>query len=226
MIMSRARFIVIDGADNSGKATQTSLLVERLREAGRKVGTLDFPQYAVNAFGGLIKESLQGEHGDFMSLDPKIASTLYAADRFESKGVLQELLAQNDVVVLDRYVSANMLHQGAKIADIQKRQAFLEWLDHVEYGIFGMPKPDLTIALFVSPEDTSDILDRMILEGKKTPDMAESDREHQKRVADCLQWLSAMKENWSTVHCSSGINGLRSREEIHEEVYALVEELL
>ncbi len=224
--MSKAAFIVIDGADNSGKATQTALLVERLRVEGKKVGTLDFPQYAVNTFGKLIKECLQGERGDFLSLDPKIASTLYAADRFEAKGILLELLAQNDVLILDRYVSANMLHQGAKIDNIEDRQEFLEWLDHVEYGVFGMPKPDLTISLAVSPEDNEAILKRMIEEGKKTPDKAEEDREHQRRVQECLSWLATMKENWNTVHCSSGINGLRSREDIHEEVYKIVSDLL
>jgi dTMP kinase len=224
--MSKAVFVVIDGGDNSGKATQTALLVERLRAEGRSVGTLDFPQYEVNTFGKLIKESLMGEHGDFLAIDPKIASTLYAADRFESKGVLNELLLQNDVVVLDRYVSANMLHQGAKIDDVLKRQEFLQWLEHVEYGIFGMPQPDLTIALSVSAEDSEAVLKRMIEEGKKQPDQAESDREHQHRVSECLEWLCAMRDNWNTVHCSSIINGLRSREEIHEDVYKLVVELL
>jgi len=223
---TKALFIVIDGADNSGKATQTSLLVERLRAEGKKVGTLDFPQYTVNTFGKLIRECLDGKRGDFLSLDPKIASVLYAADRYEAKGVLLEMLAQNDVVVLDRYISANMLHQGAKIQNVDERREFLKWLDHVEYGIFGMPRPDLTIALAVSPQDTNDILERMIEEGKKEPDTAEIDREHQKRVSECLEWLSSMKENWSTVHCSSGIHGLRAREDIHEEVYMRITQLL
>ena len=222
----KATFIVIDGADNSGKATQTSLLVERLRAEGKKVGMLDFPQYTVNAFGKLIRECLDGKHGNFLAIDPKIASALYAADRYETKGVLMEMLTQNDVVVLDRYVSANMLHQGAKIENVDERREFLVWLDHVEYGIFGMPQPDLTIALAVSPEDTNDILKRMIEEGKKAPDTAEADREHQRRVSECLEWLSSMKENWNTVHCSSGIDGLRSREDIHEEVYHLVTQIL
>lgn len=223
--MSKAVFVVIDGGDNSGKATQTALLVDRLRKEGKKVGTLDFPQYEVNTFGRLIKESLQGKHGDFLAVDPKIASTLYAADRYEAKGVLQELLAQNDVVILDRYVSANMLHQGSKIENVLERQEFLAWLEHVEYGIFGIPKPDLVIALSVSAEDSEAILARMIEDGSKEPDQAESDRAHQHRVSECLEWLCAMRDNWNTVHCSSGINGLRSREEIHQEVYQLVAEL-
>jgi len=223
--MSKAKLIVLDGGDNVGKATQTALLLERLQKEGKKVGTLDFPQYTVNTFGRLIKESLLGEHGDFMSIDPKIASVLYAADRYESKNQLTGLLEEVDVVILDRYVSANMLHQGAKITDIEKRKDFLVWLEKVEYGIFGMPQADLTIALLVSSEHSEEILHRMVEDGSKAPDSAETDRLHQRGVAQCVVWLSSMKENWNTVHCSS-IEGLRSREDIHEEIFKLVSELI
>lgn len=223
--MQKAQLIVLDGTDNSGKATQTKLLIEHLQRENIKVGTLDFPQYETNTFGQLIKECLQGGHGDFLALNPKIASTLYAADRYESKGLLQSLLAQNEVVILDRYVSANMLHQGAKIEDVIQRQQFLSWLDHVEYGVFGMPKPDRTVALDVSLEDNETILTKMVEDGSKTPDIAEKDREHQRRVGQCLTWLASTQESWTVVHCS-GSNGLRSRESIHEEIYGIVQEEL
>lgn len=219
--MSRATLIVIDGADNSGKATQASLLRERLQRDGLKVGTMDFPRYTQNTFGKLIKESLQGLHGDFLQKDPRVASVLYAADRFESKTVLEELLTSCDVVVLDRYVSANMLHQGSKIENEEERKEFLLWLEHVEYTIFGLPQPDQTIMLFVNPEHSEKILNRMLQEGSKTPDLAEKDREHQRRVAMCMKWLVSVKQNWSTVHCSSS-EGLRTREDIHEEIYGIV----
>jgi len=223
--MKKAKLIVLDGGDNVGKATQTALLLERLKKEGKKVATLDFPQYTVNTFGKLIKECLTGQHGDFMAIDPKIASVLYAADRYESKNQLIGLLEEADVVILDRYVSANMLHQGAKIVDIEKRTEFLQWLESVEYGIFGLPEPDLTIALLVSPEHSHEILMRMVEDGSKTSDVAESDRVHQKGVARCVEWLSSMKKNWITIHCS-GITGLRSREDIHAEIHKLVSDIL
>ena len=223
--MNQAKLIVLDGADNSGKATQTTLLIERLVKDGYRVGTLDFPRYTQNTFGKLIKESLLGLHGDFLEKDPRVASVLYAADRFESKTELQELLQTHDVVVLDRYVSANMLHQGAKIEDTEERTAFLLWLEHVEYEIFKLPKPDHTVMLFVSQEHRKAILEQMVKEGKKTPDLAEIDHEHQKHVADCALWLSSMRPNWSTVQCSEG-DVLRSKESIHEEILAHVTLLL
>lgn len=219
--MKHATLIVIDGADNAGKATQTKLLLERLQKEGKNVGTLAYPQYDENVFGQLIRGCLNGEHGDFLSLDPKIASTLYAADRYESKTTLDALLEDCDVVVLDRYVSANMLHQGAKIEDEQERTEFLEWLEGVEYGVFGMPRPDLTIALFLNEEDSVQLLSRMVEQGEKSADKAESDRVHQQMVSACAQWLVASREAWIAVHCSHEEGGVRSREDIHEEIYRI-----
>ena len=41
----KGKFIVIDGTDGSGKATQTKFLVDRLRRVGLDVAMADFPQY-------------------------------------------------------------------------------------------------------------------------------------------------------------------------------------
>ena len=223
--MSYAKLIVIEGTDNAGKATQTKLLCERLVQEGVRVGTMDFPRYTQNTFGKLIKESLMGQHGDFLQKDPRVASVLYAADRFESKAMLQELLENNDVVVLDRYVSANMVHQGAKIDNEEERKEFLLWLEHVEYGIFGLPKPNLTVVLSVSIEHREAILAQMVEKGEKTADLAEKDKEHQERVASCVEWLATIRPNWSTIQCSAG-DDLRSREDIHEELFSILKPLL
>ena len=88
--MDIGKFIVIDGIDGSGKKTQTKLLIERLKREGLKVKTIDFPQYENNFFGKFIGECLVGEHGDFAKLDPKIASVLYGADRFESSQKIEK----------------------------------------------------------------------------------------------------------------------------------------
>ena len=70
------RLIVIDGGDGSGKATQTKLLAERLESNNKTVVTFSFPRYAENMMGQLIGECQKGDHGDFVNLDPKIASVL------------------------------------------------------------------------------------------------------------------------------------------------------
>jgi dTMP kinase len=134
-------------------------------------------------------------------------------------------MEDNDVVVLDRYVSANMLHQGAKIDDEKERKEFLLWLEHVEHDIFDLPKPDLTVMLEVSPEHSEEVLRLMVEQGAKTADVAEQDREHQRRVVECASWLSTIRPYWTTIQCSKG-NTLRSREDIHEELVFVVKENL
>jgi len=50
----RGKLIVIDGTDGVGKATQTKLLVVRLKREKVPVATLDFPQYKKNFFGQIF----------------------------------------------------------------------------------------------------------------------------------------------------------------------------
>ena len=107
--MKKGKLIVLDGSDGSGKATQTRFLLARLKKEGYRVKTLDFPQYEKNFFGKLIGECLVGDYGDFVKIDPHIGSVLYAADRYESKPVIERWLKQGFVVVLDRYVSSNQI---------------------------------------------------------------------------------------------------------------------
>ena len=106
------KFIVIDGIDGSGKATQTKLLTNRLKNLGVKVKAIDFPRYYDNFFGKLLGEYLSGVYGDFTQVDPRVASVLYAADRFESSQQIKKWLATGYTVIADRYVSANQIHQG------------------------------------------------------------------------------------------------------------------
>ena len=224
MEFHKGKLIVIDGGDNVGKATQADLLMRRLVEEGIPVGKLDFPRYSQNTFGHLLQDCLKGECGDFMALNPKVAATLFAADRFESKKGLEEWLEEERVVVLDRYVSANMLHQGAKIDDPDEREEFLRWLDHIEHEIFGMPRPDLTIYLEVPPEESQKLLEYVVEMGAKTPDIAEVDKEHQKKVAECANYLRESRDKWITVQCLGEDGQLRSREDIHEEIFGIVKE--
>jgi len=220
--MQKVQLIVIDGGSNVGKATQADLLMRRLVSEGVSVGKMDFPRYNQNTFGHLLRESLDGEHGDFLSLDPKITAALYAADRYESKKELLEWIEEGRVVIFDRYVSANMMHQGAKITDPDKREEFLKWLDHVEYEIYGMPRPDLTIYLNVPPEKSEKLLEYVVGIGAKVPDVAEGNSDHQRKVAECAKYLSSSRDQWVTVQCMAGEDTLRTREDIHEEVYEIV----
>lgn len=222
------KLIVIDGADGSGKATQTQLLLERLKSEGRPAEKLDFPRYTDNVLGRLIGECIAGEHGDFLRMDPYVASVLYAGDRFESKKVILDWLSQGSTVVLDRYASANQIHQGGKIADSEKRRAFLAWLDRLEYEVFGIPRADLTIYLRVPTDISVRLLQEKRAQEKKgeylkdgKKDTVEDDRAYMEQALLSAQFLMETQSHWQMVDCAHK-GEMRTREDIHTDIWNIV----
>jgi thymidylate kinase len=230
MATKKGKLIVIDGSDGVGKATQTKLLVERLKKEGKKVVTLDFPRYEQNFFGAFVGACLRGDHGDFLHLDPYIASVFYAADRFESKKVIEDALNSGAVVVLDRYVSANQMHQGGKIKEVKKRKEFLKWLDTMEHKVFGIPRPDLIVYLHL-PVTLSLLLLRTkaandkkkYLKGKW--DTVENDMRYLANAQKSALKIIQAGARWCKIVCNKG-NTILPREVIHENIWTVVKKSL
>jgi len=205
--MPKGIFIVIDGIDGSGKATQTKLLADRFRREKRKVKTIDFPRYGENFFGSLIGKCLSGKCGDFLSIDPHIVSVLYACDRFESNKKIATWMKKGYVVIADRYVSANQIHQGAKISNAKIRSKFLLWLDALEHKVLGIAKPDMVVYLDVDPFVARKLLEHSDLSKKKQyllkseNDVAEKNFEHQIRARSSALFLSRHFSSWIRVSC-------------------------
>lgn len=229
--MKKGKLIVLDGADGSGKATQAKLLLARLKKEGYRVRVLDFPQYEKNFFGALLGQCLAGEYGDFIALDPHIASTLYAADRFESKPLIEKWLQQGDIVVLDRYVSSNQIHQGGKITDAKKRTAFLRWLDTLEFTVYGLPRPHLVLYLDV-PQAISE---KLLTQGKQglsqnrsvkgKRDLAEKNPAHLQAARESALKIVKQGNAWERVACAPR-GALLSREDIAEIIWKKVHTIL
>ncbi len=227
--MKKGLFIVLDGNDGSGKATQSKLLAERLVREGIATEQIDFPAYDRSVFGTLIGECLAGKHGDFLNLDPKIASSLYALDRFESASKIRGLLESGVSVIADRYASSNQIHQGGKIEDSTERKEFLAWLDAVEYGILGIPRPDRVVYLDVPVAISAELLSEKravknggLSEGER--DMVEQDVQYLERSRASAELLSK-DASWSVISCVGAEGTLRSREAIHEDIWSLVPDL-
>lgn len=224
--MKKGKLIVIDGIDGSGKATQVALLKKRFQREKIGVKTIDFPRYYDNFFGSLIGKYLSGEYGDFIGMDPRLGSILYAADRFESSKNIKRWLDEGFVVIADRYVSANQIHQGGKIQDKKKRAEFLKWLDEMEYGVFGIPVPDLTIYLDVPFEVSREWLKKKVTQRKKKylngkKDVAEDNLIHLKISRDTALELEKKNKSWEKISCCTG-GACLLPEEVHEKVYKVV----
>lgn len=227
----RGKLIVIDGSDGSGKATQTRALLARLKREGYRTKTLDFPQYEANFFGALIGRSLTGDFGDFIAIDPHIGSVLYAADRFESRPTIERWLKAGYVIVLDRYVSANQIHQGGKIHDVKKQKEFLGWLDQMEHGVFGLPRPDAIIYLDVPIEVSQKLLSQEEQKRKKVylkkdqKDLAETNLKHLSESRENALRLVKRLNRWERINCTAK-GMMLSRERIAEKVWSAVKKSL
>lgn len=223
-------FLALDGNDGSGKATQARLLSERLAKEGITSLKIDFPGYDRNFFGAFVGECLAGQHGDFLRLDPKIASTLYACDRLESSPVIRSALAEGKVVIADRFASANQIHQGGKIPSEAEREAFMRWLDRMEHEVLGVPRPDLIIYLRVPVDVSLKLLtdkrkakNQALVDGEK--DMVEEDRAYLENSRMTADWLLAHQPNWRLVECmEDGV--LRTPAAISEDIWREVAKAL
>ncbi len=226
----KGKLIVIDGTDGSGKATQTKLLAEHLKADGKKVKVVDFPEYYENFFGKFIGHCLSEQYYNFIKVHPKIVSVLYAADRFESSEKIKTWLKEGNIVIANRYASANQIHQGGKIANNKKREAFLEWLATMEYEVFKIPKPDavfylsvpLNIALKLM-HNRNKTAERKYLGNKK--DVHEKDKMFLANSVKTALWLSKIEKNWIKIECIKN-NFLETPQNIHADIYSKVKKIL
>jgi dTMP kinase len=226
--MPNGTFIVIDGTDGSGKGVQTAKLTERLKAEGRDVALFDFPRYG-NPSAYFVEKYLRGEYGSADEVGPYRASTFFALDRYDAAPQIREALARGAVVISNRYVSANKGHQTAKITDPEERKRFLEWLNGFEYGLLGIPKPDLTILLHVPADVVFELIakkdERAYLNGK-VRDILEEDRGHLRAAEEAYLSLASQDktEHWEIVECMEE-GKLLSIEEIHERLWRRLQPL-
>jgi len=224
----KGKLLVIDGTDGSGKGTQTKLLVERLKSEGYPVETISFPQYGQKS-AGLVENYLNGLYGTAEEVGPYRGSIFYACDRYDAAFKMRQWLNEGKVIVCDRYVTANMGHQGAKIIDEKALNDYLDWLHNLEYNIFQIPKPDLNVILHVTPETSQKLVDQKNQReyiGDKKRDIHEADINHLK-AAERTFLLVAKKnpEFFKIIECETDSN-MRTVEDINDELWNLIQSML
>ena len=218
------KIIVIEGTDCSGKETQSKLLEKKLNEQGIKCIRFEFPMYDTptgKIVGGAylgkkeIGESLFKEGA--INVDPHVVSMYYAADRKYNMPKIEEYLNEDYYVILDRYTTSNLAHQGSKIKNKDDRFEMYQWLDKLEYWLLKLPKPDKTIFLHVPYEYSLELI-------KQRPDTDEHEKseEHLKSAEDAYIELSELY-NWNRIECVKD-GTLRSVEDINNEILDIMKE--
>jgi dTMP kinase len=217
----KGKVITIEsGSDSSGKATQAKKLYHRLIAEGYNVRKIEYPNYESQS-SALVKMYLNGEFGaDPNSVDPYIASTFYAVDRFASyRKEWASFYEMGGIIIADRYTTSNMVHQACKIQNNEEREAFLNWLWEYEFKLYKLPVPDCVIFLDMPVAYSLELMkDRKNkFTGSTTKDIHESNTAY--LTSSYYNALEvANKYQWAKISCTSE-NGLRSIDEIHEQIY-------
>ena len=228
----KGKIIVIEGTDGSGKQTQAAILKQRLEKEGYKVYSTSFPRYdsdssaAVRMYlNGEIKENAQ-------DITPKAASAFYAVDRYITykREIEPVYLAKESVIVFDRWVESNIIHQGAKVIDgikdaAERRVAllfFAGWLGDLEYEDFDVPKPDKTIYLNVPIEHTIKLRSERLnkITGGEKQDIHEANTSHLINASEAGN-IAARVFDWEVIQCVKD-GEMRSIEDIAEEIWRRV----
>lgn len=229
--MEKGKIIAIEGGDFSGKATQKDLLYRRLKNEGVSVERDSFPKYNTPT-GKILGGPLMGKPEIGESYFPEgpgnvpqeVAIHYYIADRvYNRSNVLDEPLQGGKVVLLDRYTDSNMAHQGGKISDPEKRKEFYKWLEDLEYNKAKLPKPDMTIFLHVPIEKTLELKESYTEENY---DALENDKKYLEQSINAYLQLADMYDHWQKIDCVNEKGEMKSREEIHEDVYRAVKNIL
>ena len=225
--MSKGKLIIIEGTDCSGKETQSNLLIKRLKESGYKVAKMSFPNYD-SPTGKIIGACLLGKphmveellktNSSFFkegggNVDSLAACDLYAADRRYNLPILNELLDENEIVIVDRYVSSNMAHRGGLLKTKKERLKIYDKIDKLEYDINELPRPDKVFLLYL-PFKYAEILKKNRAE---LPDEAEKNTDYLKRGEAAYLELADIY-NYDIIDCVSN-NLIKSIEDINNELF-------
>ena len=206
--MSEGKFIVLEGADGSGKSTQARLLAEALRRRGLPVDHLRDP--GGTAGGDAIRSVLLGG----IPLDRATEAFLFLASRAQLVAEkIRPALAAGRVIVCERYFPSTLVYQG--LAAGLSADALARLRTVVEASADGV-LPD---ALLVLEVEEGAGLRRIAAEGRALDRIERKGAAYQALVRDGYRWVVANCARARAVPAGPV-------EEVHRTVLALAEEAL
>lgn len=216
------KLFVIEGIDGSGKSTQIERLMQRLSEKGHKAVKLKFPRYE-NESSSLIRMYLGGQFGSHPDdVNAYAASTFFSVDRYASyKQDWGKDYENGAVIVSDRYVSSNIIHQGSKLPK-EEALDYFRWLFDFEYGKLGLPKPDAVLFLDVPPSVTVKQVEKRYEGDESKKDIHEKDFEY---LEKCYETALFACDNgyMKKVECLDKDGKMKSIEEISDIIFKEVD---
>ncbi|MEW6044508.1 MAG: dTMP kinase [Thermoproteota archaeon] len=185
--------IVIEGADQAGKKTQSQLLASALKKSKIKTKIFNFPDYTT-PLGQEINKFLHGKR----RFPPQVIHCLLAANRWEKLAEIQQAHQKNSVIIMNRYYHSNLVYGVANGLD-------LKWLQGLDEGL---PKADLVIVLDV-PHKIS------FLRKKTKRDRFEKDTVFLTKISKTYKTL-AKKFGWKVIDAS------QTKTQVHQDIMKIL----
>ncbi|MFP4116864.1 MAG: dTMP kinase [Candidatus Aenigmatarchaeota archaeon] len=202
----KGKFIVIEGIDGSGTTTQTKLLCEWLEENKKEYVRTQEPVKEDLHIGKVIKEHLVQDDDDH---SPESIALAFAADRLiHLEDRVVPALEEGKTVVSDRYYHSSMVYQPEHGAD-------LSWVKEInKYA----REPDATIIVDVPAKES--------MKRQQKRDGGESsvifeNLDFQKRIRE--RYIELEEKLDEDIYI---VDGVRSKQEVHEDIIEVVEEVL
>ena len=181
--------IVIEGGDQAGKLTQSTLLEKALRIRKIKTKLFHFPDYDT-PIGKEIRKYLDGKR----KFPPQVIHCLLAANRWEKLDQIRTAQGKNSVLIMNRYYHSNLVYG---MANGMKSK----WLENLDVGL---PKADLVILLDVTQKES-------FHRQKTHRDKFEKNEEFLRRISKIYHTV-AKKKHWKIIDAS------KTKQEVHEEI--------
>ncbi|CDA79248.1 dTMP kinase [Negativibacillus massiliensis] len=219
----KGKLIIIEGLDGSGKSTQIEILRQKAQQAGKQVRQVKFPNYAEDS-SALVRAYLAGELGSLHEINAYAASVLYSVDRYATfRRHMKEDYDNGCIFLLDRYTTANMYHQTTKLPK-EEWDSFLDWLEDLEYGKMGLPKPDLVLYLDMKPQTAKKLMENRYHGDESKKDLHEADFSYLLSCRDAALY-AAQRCGWEVLSCCDGESPLPI-DTISQMIWQKVEPLL
>lgn len=180
---------MIEGGDQAGKLTQSTLLEKALKKQKIKTELFHFPDYTT-PIGKEIRKYLDGKR----KFPPQVIHCLLAANRWEKLDQILSAQEKNSVLIMNRYYHSNLIYG---LANGMKQK----WLENLDVGL---PKADLVILLDVTQKES-------FRRQKTNRDKFEKNEEFLRKISKIYR-STAKKKHWKIIDASN------SKEEVHEEI--------
>lgn len=218
--MNKGKLIIFEGIDGSGKSSQYKRICEKLDNKSVEYKRIVFPRYE-NESSALIRLYLNGKFGMHPDdVNAYAASLFFAVDRFASyKDDWGKAYEEGKLIIADRYVTSNIIHQGSKLPD-DELIPFFDWLYDLEFEKLRLPKPDCVIYLDVDIETSLRRMKRRNEKNNSSSDIHESDIKYLER---CLQVAEKACSYFSWKRIPYIKDGMeRELTEKNEEIFSIV----